>query len=235
MKTKRIEMAAVHRLLQREGLNEGIDNHVSLGLGDGTFLLTPDGVHWEVLTASDIVRVDETGRVLEGRAPIDEITFLLHRAAQAAKGNTACVIHSHMPHTLAITCTTDGVIEPISQNALRFHGRITYEDHYGGLGFEEEAQRIGKALRHADILISRNHGVFVTGKSVAEAYDLTYYLERAAKVQVLAKGLDQPLQTVPDDLASATAADFAGPANRAEALFAALIAVLDLREPDYKT
>jgi ribulose-5-phosphate 4-epimerase/fuculose-1-phosphate aldolase len=103
------------------------------------------------------------------------------------------------------------------------------------LGFEEEAQRIGKALRHADILISRNHGVFVTGKSVAEAYDLTYYLERAAMVQVLAKGLDQPLQTVPDSLASATAADFAGPANRAEALFAALMAVLDLREPDYKT
>jgi hypothetical protein len=40
---------------------------------------------------------------------------------------------------------------------------------------------------------------------------------------------------IPDSLASATAADFAGPANRAAALFAALIAVLDLREPDYKT
>jgi hypothetical protein len=35
MQTKRVEMAAVHRLLQREGLNEGIDNLVSLGLGDG--------------------------------------------------------------------------------------------------------------------------------------------------------------------------------------------------------
>lgn len=234
MKSKFIEMAAVHRLLQREGLNEGIDNHVSLGLGDRTFLLTPDNIRWEMVSASDIVRVGQDGTVVEGRMTVDEITFEIHRAVQTMKGYQACVIHSHMPYTLAIACTTDAVLEPISQNALRFHGRIAYEDQYGGLGFEEEAQRIASALQHADILISRNHGVFVSGRSIAEAYELTYYLERAAQVQVLACGLNQKLQRIPDNIAASTAADFAGPANRADALFAASMRLLDREAPDYK-
>lgn len=235
MRSEWLKMAAAHRLLSRYKLSEGIDNHVSLGLGDGTFLVTPDGVHWDAITASDMVRVDETGRIVEGRHGVDEITFQIHRAAQAAKNDRACVVHTHMPYTLAIACTTDGVLEPVSQNALRFYGRIAYEDHYGGLGFEAEARRIGAALRGADILISRNHGTFVTGRSVADAYDLTYYLERAAMVQVLAAGLGRPLQRVPDSIAASTAAEFAGEANRADALFQALQAVLDRREPDYKT
>lgn len=234
MRPEAIEMAAIHRLLHRNGLSEGIDNHVSLGLGDGTFLLTPDGVYWEIITASDIVRVDESGRVLEGPHGIDEITFMIHRAAQKAKGDRACIVHTHMPYTLAIACTVDAVIEPVSQNALRFHGRIAYEDSYGGLGFEEEARRIAQSLTGADILISRNHGVFVAGRSIADAYDLTYFLERAATVQVLAQGLGRPLQKVQGNVAAATAADFAGPANRADALFSALKKTLDRREPDYR-
>ncbi|MFC7397754.1 class II aldolase/adducin family protein [Chelatococcus sp. GCM10030263] len=234
MKNKFIEMAAVHRLLKREGLNEGIDNHVSLGLGDGTFLLTPDNICWEMVSASDIVRVGQDGTVVEGRMAVDEITFEIHRAVQAVKGYQVCVIHSHMPYTLAIACTMDAVLEPISQNALRFHGRIAYEDEYGGLGFAEEAQRIASKLKHADILISRNHGVFVSGRSIAEAYELTYYLERAAQVQVLACSLNRKLQRIPDNIAAATAADFAGPASRADALFTASMRLLDREAPDYK-
>ena len=42
-----------------------------------------------------------------------------------------------------------------------------------------------------------NHGVLTVGKSVAEAYDLLYYLERVAQVQLYAMWTGQKLKTLP--------------------------------------
>ncbi|MGH8336235.1 MAG: class II aldolase/adducin family protein, partial [Gammaproteobacteria bacterium] len=53
----RVELAACYRLADRFGLNEGIDNHLTLmvpGYSD-RFLLVPFGMHWSEVRASDFL------------------------------------------------------------------------------------------------------------------------------------------------------------------------------------
>ena len=64
----RIDLAAVYRLLDRMGLNEGICNHLT-ALVPGTrdrFLCIRYGLLWSEVTASNLVLLDSAGRILEG-------------------------------------------------------------------------------------------------------------------------------------------------------------------------
>ena len=60
----RIDLAACYRLADRFGLNEGIDNHLTLLLPGHAdrFLLAPFGMHWSEVRASDFMVVDFEGR-----------------------------------------------------------------------------------------------------------------------------------------------------------------------------
>src|SRR6516165_5151363 len=62
----RIDLAACHRLAARFGLNEGIDNHLTLmvpGYSD-RFYLAPFGLHWSEVKASDLLVLDFAGSVI---------------------------------------------------------------------------------------------------------------------------------------------------------------------------
>ena len=77
-----------------------------------------------------------------------------------------------MPYATALTSLEDSRVLPIDQNSARFWGRIAYDDHYGGFALEsDEGLRMAEALGDKPILFLKNHGVIVTGRSVAEAFD----------------------------------------------------------------
>ena len=79
------------------------------------------------------------------------------------------------------------------------------DETYNGLALDgAEGDRIAAAMGGADIAFMRNHGVLVTGPSIAEAWDDLYYLERAAQAQVLAESTGRRLKPVPQALALLT-------------------------------
>ena len=97
-----------------------------------------------------------------------------------------------------------------TQNAFRFWNRIAYDEMYAGVALSnDEGDRMCRALGDKDILFLRNHGVIVTGPTVAQAYDDLYYLERAAMVQVLAMQTGRPLHNIDEALAEHTARQIA--------------------------
>ena len=80
-----------------------------------------------------------------------------------------------------------GRLQMASQNALRFHGRIAYDDSYHGLALDaDEGRRIAAQLENRTVMFMASHGVTVIGPTVAWAFDDLYYLERACMHQVLA-------------------------------------------------
>src|ERR1700728_1298557 len=64
-RSARVDLAACYRLADRFGLNEGIDNHLTLLVPghDDRFLLAPYGMHWSEVKASDFLVVDFSGRI----------------------------------------------------------------------------------------------------------------------------------------------------------------------------
>src|SRR5260370_5435443 len=140
-----------------------------------------------------------------------------------------------MPYATALTSIQGGRIEMCTQNAFRYWNRIAYDEHYCGVALSAaEGERMCRALGDKDILFLRNHGVIVSGPTVARAYDDLYYLERTAMGQVLAMQTGRPLHNIDEALADRTYRQIADDSELAELHFLSLKRLLDRDEPGWR-
>jgi ribulose-5-phosphate 4-epimerase/fuculose-1-phosphate aldolase len=221
----RADLALALRAAAHHGLAEGVCNHFSAELPDGSsrFLLNPRGLHWSEVGAEDIVLVDVEGRRLAGRHEVEPTAMFIHAAVHRI-ARKPVVMHTHMPHATALTLTADRSLDTtLSQTAMRFHGRVAVDPVYNGLALGvEEGERIARAMQGADIVFMANHGVLVCGARVDHAYDDLYYLERACQVQWLAQAGKRPLAPAAPAMAAQVAAQAEGERLQSELFFAAL-------------
>jgi ribulose-5-phosphate 4-epimerase/fuculose-1-phosphate aldolase len=232
----RIALAAAFRLAVRMDLHEGVCNHFTVMLPDGKrFLLNRYGLHWSEVTASNLLALDADGRVLAGDGEYEKTAFYIHSRIHLANPHAACVLHTPMPYATSLTLLEGGRLEMVEQNALRFHEDIAYDDEYNGLVVDNaEGDRLARALGKKRVMFLANHGVIVVGPSVAEAFDLLYYLERACRLQVLARMMGGKLRPVRPEVVSRACRMMRDDAPKyAGAHFTALKRLLDREEPEY--
>lgn len=232
----RIDLTAALRSAARMGLGEGICNHFSLAVPGtpGTFLINPQGLHWSEITPADLVVVDAQGRKVSGRHSVEPTAFFIHSAIHRGNAHAACVMHTHMPYATTLTAIHGGRLEWASQNALKFHNRVAYDENYQGLALDDaEGERLCRTLGTADVLFLGNHGVIVCGPSVSATFDDLYYLERACMLQVLAMGAGKPLRIVPDAIAAKTGRQMNQESQQAALHLEALKRMLDRDEPGW--
>lgn len=234
----RIDLAACFRAAARLGLHEGICNHLSAMVpgSDTLFLVNPYGWGFHEITASRLLVCDFDGNVLSGDGRPEATAFFIHARLHLRLPRARAAFHTHMPNATALAMLDGPPLAWAGQTALKFHGRTVVDENYNGLALDEaEGDRIAGSMGDADIAFMRNHGVMVLGRSIAEAWDDTYYLERACEVQRLALSTGKPLREVPPAVAAATARQMrdAGP----EAAILHLESVkrtLDRDAPDYR-
>lgn len=203
----KIDLSAALRSASRMGLGEGVCNHFSLAVPgtDDRFYINPHGFHWSEVTPDDIVTVDIAGKVVAGRHTVEPTAFFIHSRIHRGNAKARCVLHTHMPFATALTLLEMGRLEPVSQTAMKFYGKVAYDDQYNGLALDDtEGDRMMKCLGDASVLFLANHGVIVTGESVAYAFDDLYYLERACMAQVLAESTGKRLRPIEPSVAAAT-------------------------------
>ena len=232
----RVDLAAAFRLAVRLDLHEGVCNHFSVMLPDGKrFLLNRYGLHWSEVTASNLLALDGEGRLLAGEGEYEKTAFYIHSRIHLANPHAACVLHTHMPYATALTLLEGGRLEMVEQNALRFDDDIAYDDEYNGLVVDNtEGDRLARALGSKRVMFLANHGIIVVGPSVAEAFDSLYYLERACRVQVLARMMGGKLRPVrPEVVRTAYGMMRADAPKYAGAHFSALKRILEREEPEY--
>ena len=218
-------LALALRAAARHGLGEGVCNHFSVAIpGDpDKFLLNPRGLMWQEVGDSDIVMVDSHGTKLAGAREVEPSAMFIHAAMhRLLKKNV--VLHCHAPHATALSLTQQCSLDTtLSQNAMRFHGRVARDTRYNGLALDHaEGTRIANAAGGADIVFLANHGVIVCGERLDYAYDDLYYLERACQAEILARSSGLPLQNTSADLASATGLQIQGERLQSELFFRAL-------------
>src|SRR5260370_40756161 len=89
----RVDLAACYRLADRFGLNEGIDNHLTLlvpGYSD-RFLLAPFGLPWSEVQASDFLGFDVIRRALHGQGSVEDNAPYIHVPVHGASPQRRCV------------------------------------------------------------------------------------------------------------------------------------------------
>src|SRR5579872_4454918 len=195
----RRELALALRAAEYHGLSEGVCNHFSIAIpGESDrLLINPQGLHWSEIGERDIVMVDGDGERVAGNHEVEATALFIHGAVHRI-ANHACVLHTHMPYATALTLTRARALQPeLSQNGLRFYGRVAADAHYNGLALDHaEGARIARSMGTAEVLFLANHGVIVCGERMDYAYDDLYYLERACQVQMIAGASGLPLAPV---------------------------------------
>ena len=221
----RADLALALRAAAHHRLGEGVCNHFSIALPQRPdwFLLNPRGLQWSEVQGHDIVLVDAQGRQLAGAHPVEPTAMFIHAAVHRIAGK-ACVLHTHMPFATALTLTDLRALDTtLSQNAMRFHGRVAVDAAYNGLALDaSEGERIARAMQGADVVFLGNHGVIVCGERIGHAFDDLYYLERACQAQVIALSTGRPLQPVQPELAARVAAQTLGERMQSDLFFESL-------------
>ncbi len=234
----KVHLAAAHRLAVFHELEEGIDNHFTVTVPghDDRYLILPFGRHWSEARASDMIVFDESGKTLEGEGDVELSALCIHAPIHRVSG-ARVVMHTHQTWALALNMLKNNRLVPASQSAAHLHGRIVYDDNYSGNADTlEEGERLAQLLDGKPIMFMKNHGVLVTGDTIAQAYKRLYFLERVCRTQVLAMGSGQPLEIIPDNVVAKVQTppqDDRHRGQRDRLFFEALMRVLDRELPGY--
>jgi ribulose-5-phosphate 4-epimerase/fuculose-1-phosphate aldolase len=235
----RIDLAACFRMAARLGMHEGICNHLSAVLPgrDDLFLVNPFGYAFEEMTASRLLICDFFGNVVEGDG-IPEITaFYIHARVHLKHPRNKVAFHTHMPNATAMAMLEGDPLLWAGQSSLKFYGRTTVDEKFNGLALDvNEGDRMAAAIGDADIMFMKNHGVMVVAKSIAEAWDDMYYLERACEVQRLALSTGRPLKPIDPVLAEKTYRQMrSGGRESARQHLESIKRILNASEPEFAT
>lgn len=236
----RAHLAAAHRMAVLHELEEGIDNHFTVTVPgrDDRFLILPFGIHWSEARASDMIVFDESGRTVEGEGVVELSAQCIHAPIHRITG-TRVVMHTHQTWAVALNMLADNRLLPANQTAAFFHGHVAYDDHYAGTADSlEEGERLARLVGDAHVLFMKNHGVLVTGASVAQAYRRLYRLERVCRTQMLALATGKPIEILADEIVARVQAPSPGDrhprAERERLFFEAMMRVVDRELPGYR-
>jgi ribulose-5-phosphate 4-epimerase/fuculose-1-phosphate aldolase len=239
----RVDCACAYRLVRIFGMDDLVYNHISVRIpGTEHYLLNAMGLMYDEICASSLLKVNLKGEVLwqpEWPKGLDYTFnyagYVIHGAIHEAKPELHCVIHTHSPASMAVSSLKKGLL-PMTQMAMRFD-RVAYHDYEGVALDLDERERLVKNLGSADVMLLRNHGALAVGRSVAEAFNSLYRLEKACKAQLLAQGADDEIILPPPEVQEKTRHAYRRGVRRVVGLleWPAMRRLADRLDPSYKT
>jgi ribulose-5-phosphate 4-epimerase/fuculose-1-phosphate aldolase len=182
----RVDLAACYRLIALNGMDDLHATHISARIPgpEEHFLINPYGLLFSQVTASNLVKIDIDGRIIDDTPHvINPAGFVIHSAVHSARPDAACVIHTHTVAGIAVACMEEGLL-PLSQKSMRFYNRVAYHDYEGKADNLDERARLVADLGRHNALILRNHGLLVCGASVGRAFKTMMALEKSCQIQL---------------------------------------------------
>lgn len=235
----RVELAACYRLFAYFRMTDFIYTHISARVpgSQDQFLINAYGLVFEEITASNLVKVDVDGNVLDDATGlgINPGGFTIHSAVHMARHDIECVMHSHTPDGIAVACQVEGLL-PLTQHSMRFTGRVASHDYEGVAFTDAERVRLQASLGPHKVMLLRNHGLLVAGSSIPEAFDLMYYLERACQIQMRLQAAGREYHVPRHEVAEQVARAFESPNRQGGGKgWSALLRMLDRTDPTFRT
>jgi ribulose-5-phosphate 4-epimerase/fuculose-1-phosphate aldolase len=235
----RTDLAAAYHLAAIYGWTDIILTHFSArGPGpDNHFLLNAYGLMFDEVTASNLVKVDHEGNILEDITGygINQAGFVIHGCIHGGRPDAHCVLHTHTRAGIAVSAMTEGVL-PLSQHSMRIVRDVTYHDYEGiALDLDERERLLRDLGPTSRSMVLRNHGLLALGATVPDAFMHMYFFEQSCRIQIdaLTAGRDR-ITLVPEAAIERTRAQVNRPRPERRD-WPALLRMLDRRQADFRS
>ena len=233
------DLAAVFRWTAKLNMHEGIANHFSVCHPDsnGSFYVNGTGQHFSNIKASDLVLIEENNFDKMKNKPeiVDPTAINIHGAIHKKVPHAKCILHVHSKYATALSCLKDPTLPPIDQNTMRFYNRIALYDDFGGLGFEEESEKMANSIGNHSTLLLANHGILTAAPTIAQAFDDLFYFEKACETYLTALSTGKELNIASNEVAEKTAQDWENYSTDMAGLhLKAIRSILDSEDSSYK-
>lgn len=188
----RVELAAAFRIAHALGWNDGVTNHITARLPDASdqFIICPQGLGWDEMTASNLIKADVSGRILsQSELSPGPAGLNFHSAILGALPNVACTMHIHPSAGVVISALKQGLMI-LDQRGCLLNNEVAYHDFEGYAKAKDEAPRIVAELGKKRTMIMRNHGLLAVGRTLGEMFYFMGKLIKACELQerVMATG-----------------------------------------------
>jgi L-fuculose-phosphate aldolase len=186
------QLAYSCNILAREGHWDNILGHVSIRIPkQEKILMKPHGFGFEEIRPNHVIVCNLEGKKIEGRYERHSEVFI-HTEIYKARPDVNCVVHTHPPYA-TVFGSLRLPLRPISHEGSIFHDRLPVFDYTTALIRSPElGAEVAKALGQCRAVLMKNHGSTVVGASTQEATLYAIFLEKAARIQILAMSAGDP-------------------------------------------
>ena len=232
------DLAAAFRWTAKLNMHEGIANHFSACVpGSSNFYVNGSGMHFSTIKSSDLILVEQNKIEELKKKPdlVDPTAINIHGAIHKKVPHAKCILHVHSKYATALSVLKNPTLPPIDQNTMRFYNRVAVYDDFGGLGFEEESEKMANSIGNHSTLLLANHGILTAAPTIAQAFDDLFYFEKACETYLTALSTGKELNIASNEIAEKTAQDWENYSTDMAGLhLKAIRSILDTEDPSYK-
>lgn len=229
----RTDLAAMFRLANYYSWDDTVWNHITARVpgSEHHFYMHRFGLHYREVTATNLIKVDEQGTVLEGPKDVNTAGFIIHSAVHLNHPSSKFVFHAHPPTAIAATALEE--IPFLVQDSAMLYGKVGYHEWEGLSVDPAERHRIAEKLQGKSCLVMRNHGLLTVGETAGQCFMNMYYLIRLCEVALQVGATNRKLHTTDSKLWELAAEQYAA-FSPGKYEWPALLRLCDQLDPSYK-
>ena len=198
--TVRQKLALTCRILADEGHESAIAGQITArGEKPGTYHMLHFGLGFDEARASNMILVDDDLNVLEGEGmpnPSNRFHLWIYRHHPHVNS----IIHTHPPYVSALSVVGEPLMVAHMDHTM-FWDDCAYLPEWPGVPIgDEEGEIISKAIGSKRSILLAHHGQLVATSRPEESCILAVFIERAARLQLMARAIG-PIKPIKPELA----------------------------------
>lgn len=179
----KVKVARACRLFHMEGLFD-FSGHVSARIpGTDKILIHPRHTARPAVKASDILTVDVSGKVVDGKEQAPSETSI-HTCIYRTRPDVLAVAHIHSHYATLLGISGQQFV-PVTISGVMFteHG-VPVFPHSWNIGDEKKGMALAEALGQARAVLMRGHGSVAVADTLEGVFMASQQLEKAARFQI---------------------------------------------------
>lgn len=184
----RQKLALAGRILAAEGHDSGLAGQLSARAEKpGTYYMLRFGLGLDEASPENLLLVDDDLNVLEGEG-MPNPSNRFHLWVYRAKPRVQSIMHTHPPHVSALSMIGVPLVVSHMDTSLFYEDCAWLPEWPGTPIGDEEGRLISEAIGDKRTILLAHHGQLAACATIEEATVLSIFIERAAKLQLMAMG-----------------------------------------------